>query len=191
MKLEQSASSSYLRHAARNSPNWSIFDVMKSLPLFHFIMVVNFSLLSSFEAQNLTHFGVLKMHCWCNHFGSMAFSLFHIKATIYSHFKVLWNNNKALILQNCPGGEKKTTQKWLVSCPRKAVCKKSKTSWKTDCLKSATITNFLKRIPQKRGIWFSCNMIHITFFPEIQVLKSQPYIMLQKHSKCEVKAWFC
>ena len=107
MKLEQSASSSYLRHAARNSPNWSIFDVMKSLPLFHFIMVVNFSLLSSFEAQNLTHFGVLKMHCWCNHFGSMAFSLFHIKATIYSHFKVLWNNNKALILQNCPGGEKK------------------------------------------------------------------------------------
>ena len=122
MKLEQSASF-YLRRAARNSPNWSIFDVMKSLPLFHFIMVVNFSLLSCFKAQNLTHFGVLKMHCWCNHFGSMAFSLSHIKATTYSHFKVLWNNNKALILQNCPG-EKKTTQKWLVSCPRKAVCKK-------------------------------------------------------------------
>ena len=83
-----------------------------------------------------------------------------IPCTIYSHFKVLWNNNKALILQNCPGGEKKTTQKWLVSCPRKAVCKKKvrhherQIAWKVQQLRIFWNVSHKKMVFDSPATWF-------------------------------------
>ena len=53
------------------------------------------------------------------------------------------DNNRVLSIFAKLSPREKTSQKWLVSCPRKAAW------WKADCQKSATIANFLKRIPQK------------------------------------------